>query len=241
MENYEKTLELLHLAKNGDENAKNLLIEQNSPLVKSIVRRYRNKGVEYEDLYQLGCMGFVKALNNFDESFNVKFSTYAVPMIAGEIKRFLRDDGSVKVSRSIKNQNYLMQKYIDLVRKERGEPPSIQELSKKFEIDETEIMFILESNHKPISIFEGLDSEENNGQILLDKLLPQEDESGKLIDKLVLTDAIKNLEKRDRKIIMLRYFRDKTQSEVANILNVSQVQVSRMENKIIERLKNKLS
>ena len=241
MENYEKTLELLHLAKNGDENAKNLLIEQNSPLVKSIVRRYKNKGVEYEDLYQLGCMGFVKALNNFDESFNVKFSTYAVPMIAGEIKRFLQDDGSVKVSRSIKNQNYLMQKYIDSVRKERGEPPTIAELSKKFEIDETEIMFILESNHKPISIFEGLDNEENNGQVLLDKLLPQEDESGKLIDKLVLTDAIKNLEKRDRKIIMLRYFRDKTQSEVANILNVSQVQVSRMENKIIERLKNKLS
>ena len=240
MENYKKTLELIHLAKQGDESAKNILIEQNSPLVKSIVRRYKNKGVEYDDLYQLGCMGFVKALNNFDESFNVKFSTYAVPMIAGEIKRFLRDDGSVKVSRSIKNQNYIMQKYIDAVRKEKGEPPSILELSKKFKMDETEIMFILESNHKPISIFEGLDSEDGNGQILLDKLLLNEDESNKIIDKMVLIDAIKNLEKKDRKIIMLRYFRDKTQSEVANILNVSQVQVSRMETKIIERLKNNL-
>lgn len=240
MDNYEKTLELLHKAKQGDQNAKNVLIEQNSPLVKSIVRRYKNKGVEYDDLYQLGCMGFVKALNNFDESFNVKFSTYAVPMIAGEIKRFLRDDGSVKVSRSIKNQNYIMQKYIDSVRRETGEAPSVLELSKKFGIDETEIMFILESNHKPISIFEGLDSEDSNGQILLDKLMPTEDESNKIIDKMVLVDAIKNLEKRDRKIIMLRYFRDKTQSEVASILNVSQVQVSRMENKIIERLKNKL-
>lgn len=237
---YEQTLKLLRLAKQGDEQAKNLLIEQNSPLVKSIVRRYKNKGVDYEDLYQLGCVGFVKALNNFSENFNVKFSTYAVPMIAGEIKRFLRDDGSVKVSRSIKNQNYIMQKYIDVVRKERGEPPTIEELSKKFKIDETELMFILESNHKPISIFEGLDGEDGSNQILLDKLLPQEDESGKLIDKMVLIDAIKNLEKRDKKIIMLRYFRDKTQSEVANILNVSQVQVSRMENKIINKLKTKL-
>ena len=240
MDNYEKTLELLRLAKNGDEKSKNLLIEENSPLVKSIVRRYKNKGVEYDDLYQLGCMGFVKAINNFDENFNVKFSTYAVPMIAGEIKRFLRDDGSVKVSRSIKNQNYIMQKYIDSVRKERGESPTIEELSKKYKIDETELMFILESNHKPISIFEGLDSEDSSGQVLLDKLLPCEDESNKLIDKMVLIDAIKNLEKKDRKIIMLRYFRDKTQSEVATILNISQVQVSRMENKIISKLKNKI-
>ena len=132
-----------------------------------------------------------------------------------------------------------MQKYIDLVRKERGEPPTIQELSKKFKIDETELMFILESNHKPISIFEGLDSEDGSNQVLLDKLLPGEDESEKLIDKMVLMDAIKNLEKKDRKIIMLRYFRDKTQSEVASILNISQVQVSRMENKIINKLKTK--
>ena len=241
MENYDETLELLHKAKQGDENAKNFLIQKNSPLVKSIVRRYKNKGVEYDDLYQLGCMGFVKALNNFDESFNVKFSTYAVPMIAGEIKRFLRDDGSIKVSRSIKNQNYIMQKYIDLIRKERGEPPTTQELSKKFNIDEAEIMFILDSSHRPISIFEELDNEDNNGQVLLDKLLPVEDETNKTLDKMVLTEAIKNLEKKDRKIIMLRYFRDKTQSEVANILNVSQVQVSRMENKILEKLKNKIS
>ena len=240
MDDYEKTLEFLRLAKQGDQKCKNLLIEKNSPLVKSIVRRYKNKGVEYDDLYQLGCMGFVKAINNFDENFNVKFSTYAVPMIAGEIKRFLRDDGSVKVSRSIKNQNYIMQKYIDSVRKEKGEPPTIEELSNKFKIDETELMFILESNHKPLSIFEGLDSEDGSNQVLLDKLLPGEDESEKLIDKMVLMDAIKNLEKKDRKIIMLRYFRDKTQSEVASILNISQVQVSRMENKIINKLKTKL-
>ena len=135
MENYDETLKLLHNAKLGDNQAKNLLIEKNSPLVKSVVRRYKNKGVEYDDLYQLGCMGFVKAINNFDEGFNVKFSTYAVPMIAGEIKRFLRDDGSVKVSRSIKNQNYIMQKNKDSVRRERGEAPSILELSKKFDIE----------------------------------------------------------------------------------------------------------
>ena len=110
---YEQTLLLLTKAKQGDEYAKEQLIKHNYPLVKSIVRRYKNKGVEYDDLYQLGCVGFVKAINNFDEGFNVKFSTYAVPMIAGEIKRFLRDDGSIKVSRSIKGQYYNMQKYID--------------------------------------------------------------------------------------------------------------------------------
>ncbi len=236
---YEKTLNLLKNAKNGDENAKNLLIEQNSPLVKSIVRRYKNKGVEYEDLYQLGCVGFSKAINNFDESFNVKFSTYAVPMIAGEIKRFLRDDGSIKVSRSIKSQNYLMQKYIDEVRLKTGVTPTTKELAQKFNLEEPEIMFILESIHKPISIYESLDQEDGGGQTLLDKM-PSVDDSAKILDKIAITDAIKSLEDKDRKIVILRYFRDKTQGEVAKILNVSQVQVSRMETKILKKIKQKL-
>jgi len=237
----EDTLELLKRAKSGDENAKNILINKNSPLVKSIVRRYKNKGVEYDDLYQLGCLGFAKAIKNFDENFNVKFSTYAVPMIAGEIKRFLRDDGSIKVSRTIKGQNYVIQKFIEEKRSTTGEPPTIKEIADKFCLEEADVMFILESNHKPISIFEGLDHEESNGQTLLDKLLPIEDNSNKMIDNMVLKDAISNLDKKDKTIIALRYFRDKTQSEVARILKVSQVQVSRMENKILSKIKNKIS
>ena len=235
----QQTLELLNKAKQGDEKAKELLIENNSPLVKSIVRRYKNKGVEYDDLYQLGCVGFVKAINNFNEGFNVKFSTYAVPMIAGEIKRFLRDDGSVKVSRSIKGQYYLMQKYIDSIRLKTGQPPTTKELAEKFNIEEPEVMFILESSRMPVSIYESLDKESSNGQIVLDKLV-NFDEATALVDKLVLADALKELTEKDRKLIILRYFRDKTQSEVAQMLNVSQVQVSRLENKILAKMKNKL-
>jgi RNA polymerase sporulation-specific sigma factor len=236
---YEETLLLLEKAQNGDERAKEILILNNSPLVKSIVRRYKNKGVEYDDLYQLGCVGFVKAINNFDTSFNVKFSTYAVPMIAGEIKRFLRDDGSVKVSRSIKAQYYNMQKYIDEYRSKTGEPPTVKQLSETFNIEEPEVMFVLESSRMPVSIYESLDKESSSGQTILDKLVNY-DEMSNLVDKMVLRDALKNLEDKDKKLIMLRYFRDKTQTEVAQILNVSQVQVSRLENKILTKIKNKL-
>lgn len=239
MLDYDETLKLLKLAKQGDDEAKNKLIENNSPLVKSIVKRYRNKGVEYEDLYQLGCVGFAKAINNFDESYNVKFSTYAVPMIAGEIKRFLRDDGSVKVSRSIKGQYYLMQKFIESYRLEYGQAPSTKQIAEHFNLDEPEIMFIMESSRMPISIYESLDKEDSNGQVVLDKLATF-DESSTIINKIVLSDILLQLDKKDRKLIMLRYFRDKTQSEVAKILNVSQVQVSRLENKILSKLKLKL-
>ena len=239
MLDYEETLLLLKKAKNGDERAKESLIQNNSPLVKSIVRRYKNKGVEYDDLYQLGCVGFVKAINNFDMSFNVKFSTYAVPMIAGEIKRFLRDDGSVKVSRSIKGQYYNMQKYIEEYRSKTGSSPTIKEISDKFNIEEPEVMFVLESSKMPVSIYENLDKESNSGQTILDKLV-NFDEVSTLVDRMVLKDALIDLEDKDRKLIMLRYFRDKTQSEVAQILNVSQVQVSRLENKILAKMRNKL-
>jgi len=239
MLDYLETLKLLKDAKNGDDHAKEVLIINNSPLVKSVVRRYRNKGVEYDDLYQLGCVGFVKAVNNFDEKFNVKFSTYAVPMIAGEIKRFLRDDGSIKVSRSIKAQYYAIQKYIEEVKLKTGEKPSIIELSNKFNIEEAELMFVLESSKMPVSIYESLDKEEANGQVVLDKLADFNDETAKL-DKMVLVDTLKELDSDDKKLIVLRYFRDKTQSEVASILNVSQVQVSRLENKILNKIKCRL-
>ena len=239
MQDNDATLILLQKAKSGDETAKNTLIEKNSPLVKSIVRRYKNKGVEYDDLYQLGCVGFSKAINNFDQSFNVKFSTYAVPMIAGEIKRFLRDDGSIKVSRSIKAKNYVMQKYIEEVRLKTGEPPTTKDLSNKFQIDEAEVMFVLESSKMPISIYDNFEQDSSSGQSVLDKLIINDEQSA-MIDKMVLVDAIKSLESKDKKLIMLRYFRDKTQSEVAKLLNVSQVQVSRLETKILSKIKNKI-
>ena len=236
----DETLKLLQKAKNGDEEAKNLLIINNSPLVKSIVKRYKNKGVEYDDLYQLGCVGFVKAINNFDESFGVKFSTYAVPMIAGEIKRFLRDDGSIKVSRSIKGQYYSIQKFIDEYYSEHQKKPDITEIANQFKIDENELMFVMESSKMPISIYDSLDKDTNSSHIVLDKLPEIRDEQNDMINKMLIKDVISKLDNKDKKLIILRYFRDMTQSEVAKLLNVSQVQVSRLENKVLSKLKNKL-
>lgn len=238
MLDYEKTIEYILKAQDGDENAKTILIEENSPLVKSIIKRYKNKGVDYDDLYQLGCVGFLKAINNFNINYEVKFSTYAVPMIAGEIKRFLRDDGSIKVSRSIKGMYYQMQKYIEKRKTEDNEIPTTEELSKVFNIEETEIFFIMESSHMPVSLYEEV-NKDGGGQTLIEKVGDFEDNE-KLINKIVIKELLKNLDSKDRKIILLRYFKDKTQSEVAEILKVSQVQVSRLENKILNKLKQKL-
>ena len=238
MLDYEETMKQIARAQQGDEEAKSILITNNSPLIKSIVRRYRNKGVEYDDLYQLGCVGFLKAINNFDPTFDVKFSTYAVPMIAGEIKRFLRDDGSIKVSRSIKGMYYQMQKYIESKKQETGEAPSFVELADKFGIEEQEVFFIMESSRMPLSLFEEV-SREGGGQVLIDKI-SEDDDNERIVNKIIIKDLIDVLDEKDKKIIILRYFRDKTQSEVAQLLNVSQVQVSRLENKILNRLRNKL-
>ncbi|MGN0798351.1 MAG: SigB/SigF/SigG family RNA polymerase sigma factor [Christensenellales bacterium] len=232
------TLHLLSLAKNGDNDAKNRLIEENSPLVKSIVRRYKNKGVEYDDLFQLGCLGFAKAINNFDVSFGVKFSTYAVPMIAGEIKRFLRDDGSVKVARSTKTLYYSIQKYLEQQEQQGLPTPTPREIAKHFEIDESELMFVMESAKMPLSIYDSV-GKDDSSSIVLDKL-SQGDTTDELISKITIYDLLSTLDEKDRKLLVLRYFRDKTQTEVAEMLGVSQVQISRRESKLLSRLKNTL-
>lgn len=235
MLDHNSTMEYITKAKSGDEYAKSMLIENNTPLVKSIVKRYLGKGVEYDDLYQLGCLGFLKAINNFDESFNVKFSTYAVPMIAGEIKRFLRDDGSIKVSRAIKGLYFQMQKVFDDKKVKNLPPPTIHELANLFNIDEQEVVFTLESARMPISLqqqFEG-----GNGLEVIDRVVCSEEID--ITDSILVKDLLMTLGEKDRKIIMLRYFRDKTQSEVAEMLGVSQVQVSRIESRILGKLKQR--
>ncbi len=235
MLDHNSTMDYITKAKCGDEIAKSILIENNAPLVKSIVKRYLNKGVEYDDLYQLGCLGFLKAINNFDESFNVKFSTYAVPMIAGEIKRFLRDDGSIKVSRAIKGLYFQMQKVFDERKLSNLPPPTIAELANMFNIDEQEVVFTLESARMPISLQQQFDG--GSGLEVIDRVADNEDVD--ITDSILVKDLLMTLNEKDRKIIILRYFRDKTQSEVAQMLGVSQVQVSRIESKILKRLKQK--
>lgn len=237
MLDHNTTMEYIEKAKLGDESAKAILIENNTPLVKSIVKRYLNKGVEYDDLYQLGCMGFLKAINNFDEEYGVRFSTYAVPMIAGEIKRFLRDDGSIKVSRAIKSLYFQMQKVFDERKTQNLEPPTIAELAQIFNIDEQEVVFTLESARMPISLYEQFDKDNSKLEVI-DRLASEENNE-ELVSNILIKDLLATLSQKDRKIIMLRYFRDKTQSEVAELLGVSQVQVSRLESRILTRLRQK--
>lgn len=231
----EQTQELLIKAKQGSDLAKEQLINYNSPLIKSIVKRYLNKGVDYDDLYQLGAMGFVKAINNYDQSFNVKFTTYAVPMIAGEIKRFLRDDGSIKVSRSIKHNAVKIKNYIQEYIKLNNEPPTIEYLSKKFGLEQMDIVFALEANSSMLSLNEKYKGEED-GCTIMDKITDSFTVDC-FTDKLAIRDMISNLSKREKEVIIMRYYLDKTQSEIAKELGVSQVQVSRIENKVLEELK----
>lgn len=234
-----QTNELIEKSKAGDEQATSMLVSGNFPLIKSIVKSYLGKGVEYDDLYQIGCVGFLKAIKNFNTDFDVKFSTYAVPMISGEIKRFLRDDGSVKVSRSIKTLAIKLKSHIESEKQKTGVTPTIDELAEKFGVEKEDVVVALDSCQQTISLQAKVDEDDPNSQNVIDKLAVF-DKSDEMLDKFILKNEIMNLPEKEKKLILLRYYRGKTQGEVAEILDVSQVQVSRMESKIIEQLKKKL-
>ena len=231
------TLSLLKKVKNNDERAKEELIINNIQLVKSIVRKYKYSQVEYDDLMQLGLIGLYKAIKNFDESFNVRFSTYAVPMIVGEIKRFLRDDGIIKVSRSTKVLASKIQSYINEIVSSTGESPSVNDIANKFNIEPQEVSFTLDSIKYPISLYDKVDED---SLCLMDRI-PADDNEEDFIDKLALKESINKLPEKEKEVIMLRYFRDMTQSEIASILGISQVQVSRIENRVLGELKKSMS
>lgn len=238
MLDYNKTVELIEAAQKGDESAKEMLIVNNMPLIKSIAARYRNKMIEYDDLLQLGSMGLVKAVNNFDVSFGVRFSTYAVPMIAGEIKRFIRDDGAIKVSRALKSTSLKIQQISNEYKQEHGDAPDVDYLAEKLGVDPQEVVFAMDSSKYPVSLYEKYD--DDNSQCVMDKLADK-DGGEDMLDKMIIKDFIKTLPKREKTVIVLRYFKDKTQSEIAKILGVSQVQVSRIESKIISEMKKALA
>lgn len=233
MLDHQTTLELLKNAQAGDDGAKEKLIEENIPLIKSIVKRFKGR-LEYDDLMQLGAMGFVKAMQNFDVEYGVRFSTYAVPMISGEIKRFLRDDGAIKVSRWTKTLAQKITEYIDKKLKNGESEPTVEQLAKAFGVEAQEIVYAMDAQHYLLSLSAtvGDDDLELGDKIATDEC---EDEN---IDKLLLKDLIADLPQREKKVIILRYFRDKTQSEIAQELGVSQVQVSRIENKVLQKLKD---
>jgi len=232
----EETVRLIELAKEGDKQAQEKLVAENMPLVKSIVKRYRN-AVEYDDLIQLGSLGLYKAIMNFDTKYGVRFSTYAVPMIAGEIKRHIRDEGPIKISRQTKTLATQLARYTEEYRQSHGVEPTVAELAKAFSIEEAEVVFALDSTQAPVSLYEKYDED---GCYLIDTL-KTEDPTDAMLDRIMLRKCIGELDERDRKIILLRYYRDKTQTEVASILGVSQVQVSRLEARILRELREKMS
>jgi RNA polymerase sporulation-specific sigma factor len=234
------TIEYIRRAKSGDATAKETLIEHNVSLVKCIVKRYLGKGVDYDDLFQIACMGFLKAIAGFDEKFGVKFSTYAVPMIAGEIKRFMRDDGAVKVSRTMKQTAKEINTFIEEYTLKNGKQPPMSAIAKAFGVEEAEAVFIMGSSKMPLSLHGGADYKDGKERELIETLTTGEDQE-EWLDRMLLRNAIETLTERDRRVIILRYFRDMTQSEVAKRIGVSQVQISRIESRILKEFREKLS
>lgn len=234
------TLELIKLAGQGDKVARDRIVTENIGLVWSIVRRFSNRGHELEDLFQIGSIGLIKAIDKFDTSFDVKFSTYAVPMITGEIKRFLRDDGMIKVSRSLKETAGKVRITREILSNRLGREPTIEEISKEINVDTENIIMALESNAEVESLYKTIYQGDGNPIYLIDKLEQAKDENENMIDKFALKEIIESLEPKDQDIIRLRYFMDKTQTDIAKELGISQVQVSRLEKKILKTMREKL-
>lgn len=237
---YEDNAELLPLAKAGNTEAMNKLIEINMPLVTSISKKFMNRGYEYEDIYQIGSMGLVKAIKNFDDNYNVKFSTYAVPMIIGEIKRFIRDDGMIKVSRNVKSLAKRIHFDKEALVKKLNREPTIEELAEFSGVDKEEILFAIESSASMQYLYDVIHQDDGSPVLLIDKLSENVSEDKNLTDKIALKEALRNLDSKSRQIIVLRYFKDKTQIQVAKILGISQVQVSRIEKKVLVEMKKQL-
>lgn len=231
------TIALIQKSHEGDKAAREQLVEVNVGLIWCVVKRFYGRGLENEDLFQIGSIGLLKAIDKFDLSYDVKFSTYAVPMISGEIKRFLRDDGMIKVSRTLKELSYKIfqtrEKLLDLL----GREPTIEELAEKMQIDKEEIVEALEAGSEVESIYKPIHQKEGNEIRLMDKLEEKEHREEKILDHMLLQQLLGTLEKEERTLIYMRYFQDKTQSQVGKELGISQVQVSRMEKKIMENLR----
>jgi RNA polymerase sporulation-specific sigma factor len=204
-----------------------------------VVQRFINRGYEPEDLFQIGCIGLLKSVDKFDLSYDVKFSTYAVPMIIGEIQRFLRDDGTLKVSRSLKETAGKVRKMRDELSKTLGRLPTISEVAERLGISPEDVVFAQEANKPPASIHETVFENDGDPITLMDQIA--DDSQERWFDKLALTEAIGGLSERERLIVYLRYYRDKTQSEVASRLGISQVQVSRLEKKILQSIRDQIA
>ncbi len=229
------TLELIIEYKNGNKSLRDDIVNQNLSLVWSLVHRFNNVQYDKEDLFQIGCLGLLKAIDNFDPSFQTQFSTYAVPIIMGEIKRFFRDDGAIKVSRSLKELNIKIGKLRGELYDKYLREPTIEELAECLEVDREDVIMALESSAYPTSLSEPYTQKDGSKTYLESRIAVESNVN--INDLLSLREGIKNLDEKEKLLIYLRYYKDMNQSEIAKRFNISQVQVSRMEKKVIEKLK----
>lgn len=234
------TMEYIKRAHQGDKDARDMLVTENMGLIWSIVRRFSGRGYELEDLFQIGCIGLMKAIDKFDLSMDVKLSTYAVPMITGEIRRFLRDDGMIKVSRPLKELAMKSAMAREKLEYSLGREPTIEEIAKEVGASREEVAASFEAGAEVESIYRPMSRDDENGSCLIDKIAENGAENEKLLNRMVLTDLIRGLKPQERQIIMERYFENKTQTVIADGLGISQVQVSRLEKKILKELREKL-
>lgn len=232
----DKTKDLIIRAQNGDKKAKEKLVSENIGLVWSIVKRFSNRGYELDDLYQIGSIGLLKCIDKFDVNYNVKFSTYAVPMIIGEIKRFLRDDGMIKISRPLKEISIKIKRAEENFINQNNRSPTLKELSDYLNISQEELLMAMDANKNIESIYQTANQSDNDNFSIIDKI-KTEDTSAKIINKIALNDIINKLDANEKEIIIQRYFCDKTQTEIAKKLQMSQVQVSRLEKKILLKMR----
>lgn len=234
-----ETIELIKRSRAGDKLAREQVINENMPLVYSIVRRFRGRGYDVEDLSQIGAIGLIKAVDNFNIHFDVKFSTYAVPMISGEIKRFLRDDGMVKVSRTLKENGMRIRRVAEALSGELGREATLEELSAATELRKEEIVMALEAGNEVESLHKTVFQKEGSEILLMDRIPSEKNESEAVVNQLLLQQLLEELDEKERRLIELRYFEEKTQVQTADALGMSQVQVSRLEKKVLGSMRKK--
>lgn len=233
---------LIKRAQAGEKESREVLIEQNLGLVHHIVKRFLNRGYEAEDLFQIGVIGLIKAIDKFNTSFEVKFSTYAVPLIAGEIKRFIRDDGMVKVSRTLKENGIKIKYARERLNMQLNREPTLEEVAKEAELSVEEVVLAMEANIQVESIYQSVYQNDGNEIYMVDQLADEgRDEQESMLNHLVVKQLIDGLPETEQRLIILRYYQDKTQTEVAKLLGISQVQVSRMEKKILLGLRERMN
>ena len=232
------TLALITKSQQGDKKARDTVFEENTGLIYSVAKRFVGRGVEMEDLIQIGSIGLLKAVDHFNASFEVKFSTYAVPMIAGEIKRYLRDDGILKVSRSLKENCVRIYSAREKLEKELGREPVMEEIAQSAQLSVDEVVMSLESGAEVESLHKIIYQGDGNDISLIDRLQDKENGQDAALNRIFLDEILKKLDARERQLIYMRYFKDMTQTEIAVEMGISQVQVSRMEKRILKQLKD---